>query len=104
MARFAAALSARARRRVAKLPGARGAVADAQYDLRERWRRYEDWCREAEKLEPGRRPQALADLRWLNEEYVVSVFAQDLKTSVPVSPKRLADAEAAARRAVDALR
>ena len=32
---------------------------------------------------------ALADYRWLLEEYRVSVFAQEVKTAVPVSPKRL---------------
>ncbi len=32
---------------------------------------------------------ALADYRWLLEEYRISLFAQELKTLVPVSPKRL---------------
>ncbi len=32
------------------------------------------------------------DFRWLLEEYRVSLFAQQLKTAVPVSAKRLADA------------
>ena len=31
----------------------------------------------------------LVEFRWLHEEFRVSVFAQELKTSVPVSPKRL---------------
>jgi ATP-dependent helicase HrpA len=31
----------------------------------------------------------LAHYRWLLEEYRVSLFAQELKTSVPVSAKRL---------------
>ncbi len=35
---------------------------------------------------------ALEDLRWLVEELRVSVFAQELKTAEPVSPKRLARA------------
>jgi ATP-dependent helicase HrpA len=29
-------------------------------------------------------------LRWMVEEYCVSLFAQDLRTSLPVSAKRLA--------------
>ena len=32
---------------------------------------------------------ALTEYRWLLEEYRVSLFAQELKTAVPVSPKRL---------------
>ncbi len=32
---------------------------------------------------------ALIDYRWLLEEYRISLFAQELKTLVPVSPKRL---------------
>lgn len=31
----------------------------------------------------------LIEFRWLHEEFRVSLFAQELKTSVPVSPKRL---------------
>jgi ATP-dependent helicase HrpA len=38
----------------------------------------------------GRR--ALADLRWMVEEYKVSLFAQELGTAQPVSPKRLDEA------------
>ena len=37
-----------------------------------------------------RRPQ-LERLRWMIEEYRVSLFAQDLRTAVPVSDKRLAE-------------
>ena len=29
------------------------------------------------------------ELRWMIEEYKVSLFAQELKTPYPVSPKRL---------------
>ena len=32
---------------------------------------------------------ALADYRWMVEEYRVSLFAQELHTPQPVSPKRL---------------
>ena len=31
----------------------------------------------------------LVEFRWLHEEFRVSVFAQELKTSVPVSDKRM---------------
>ncbi|HMM66022.1 MAG TPA: ATP-dependent RNA helicase HrpA [Dokdonella sp.] len=40
-------------------------------------------------------PAALGELRWLIEELRVSVFAQELRTAEPVSPKRLARALAA---------
>ena len=40
-------------------------------------------------------PVALTELRWLIEELRVSVFAQELRTAEPVSPKRLARAVAA---------
>jgi len=33
--------------------------------------------------------RALEDLFWMIEEYKVSIYAQELKTAVPVSPKRL---------------
>ena len=32
---------------------------------------------------------ALAEYRWMLEEYRVSLFAQELGTAYPVSPKRL---------------
>ncbi len=42
------------------------------------------------KMAAGENPHpALIQLRWMLEEYRVSVFAQGLKTSQPVSPKRL---------------
>ena len=37
----------------------------------------------------GGEDAALAELRWLIEELRVSLFAQELKTAEPVSPKRL---------------
>ncbi len=40
----------------------------------------------------GADPAALDELRWLIEEWRVSLFAQELKTAVPVSAKRLAKA------------
>ncbi|WP_133947768.1 ATP-dependent RNA helicase HrpA [Rhodanobacter sp. TND4FH1] len=43
----------------------------------------------------GTDPAELAELRWLIEEWRVSLFAQELKTAEPVSAKRLAKALAA---------
>ncbi|GAA0704731.1 ATP-dependent RNA helicase HrpA [Dyella marensis] len=40
----------------------------------------------------GAEPAVLAELRWLIEEWRVSLFAQELKTAEPVSAKRLARA------------
>ena len=48
------------------------------------------------RADAGADATALEDLRWLVEELRVSVFAQELRTAQPVSPKRLA-------RALDAL-
>ena len=44
------------------------------------------------KAEQGRLSPQDDDFRWLLEEYRVSLFAQQLKTAVPVSARRLADA------------
>jgi len=33
--------------------------------------------------------QAFYEYRWMLEEFRISVFAQELKTAYPVSPKRL---------------
>ena len=50
------------------------------------WRRYVDAVTQA----GGRYdPATLAEYRWLVEEYRISVFAQELRTAVSVSPKRL---------------
>jgi ATP-dependent helicase HrpA len=51
------------------------------------WQRYVDAATGKAK---GRfDPDRLADYRWLLEEYRVSLFAQELRTPAPVSPKRL---------------
>jgi ATP-dependent helicase HrpA len=81
------------RRRLAKLPGMRGAVADAQYDYLAARRRYQAAAERAQRL--GADPTALVDWRWHLEEYAVQLFAQDLRTRVPISAKRLAAMEAA---------
>jgi ATP-dependent helicase HrpA len=81
------------RRRLAKLPGMRGAVADGQYDYLAARRRYQAAAERAQRL--GADPTALVDWRWHLEEYAVQLFAQDLRTRVPISAKRLAALEAA---------
>ena len=48
------------------------------------WRRYLD------HIEAGHEYDEWVDsYRWLLEEYRISIFAQPLKTAVPVSPRRL---------------
>ena len=48
--------------------------------------------RERVKAERGLKPPADDEFRWLLEEFRVSLFAQQLKTRVPVSARRLNDA------------
>ena len=48
--------------------------------------------RERVQAERGQRPPGEDAFRWLLEELRVSLFAQQLKTRVPVSARRLADA------------
>jgi ATP-dependent helicase HrpA len=44
---------------------------------------------EANPPKPAEARQWLEEFRWMVEEYKVSLFAQELGTAVPVSPKRL---------------
>ena len=55
------------------------------------WQRYQDGLRALRQSEGQDRPSSrtLADFRWMLEEYRISLFAQELHTPVPVSPKRL---------------
>jgi ATP-dependent helicase HrpA len=82
------------RRRLTKLPGMRGAVADAQFEYLEARRRYARAAARAATV--GADAALLGDWRWLLEEYAVQLFAQDLRTRVPISAKRLAAVESAA--------
>jgi ATP-dependent helicase HrpA len=85
-------------RRATKLRGMRGAVEVAQWDCYEARRRYRAL---GARLDGAESPPAdVAGLRWLLAEYTVQLFAQDLGTAVPVSPKRLAAAFAAAEAAL----
>jgi ATP-dependent helicase HrpA len=88
-------------RRAGKLRGMRGVVADAQWDLHAAWRRHAALAARADAADRGR-PAELEQLRWLLDEYCVQLFAQDLKTSVPVSAKRIAQAFEAAEAALRA--
>jgi ATP-dependent helicase HrpA len=48
--------------------------------------------RERVRVERGAKPPGAEEFRWLLEEFRVSLFAQTLKTRVPVSARRLEDA------------
>ncbi|NBC95222.1 MAG: DUF3418 domain-containing protein, partial [Deinococcus-Thermus bacterium] len=81
-------------RRLAKLADGRlDRDAAAMSELEPHWRRYRQHAAQAPPHALG---GEVARYRWMVEEYRVSLFAQDLGTSVKVSPRRL---EAQARRA-----
>ena len=48
--------------------------------------------RQRVQAERGLKPPGEDEFRWLLEEFRVSLYAQQLKTRVPVSARRLADA------------
>jgi ATP-dependent helicase HrpA len=50
-------------------------------------RRYTEKLASIEKEQVD--PKLLEEFRWMIEEYRVSLFAQELKTAFPISPKRL---------------
>jgi ATP-dependent helicase HrpA len=75
-------------RRAAKLRAARGPALDSQYELRQ-WRSTVAALRAGCSGRHAPPPEALERLRWMVEEYGVSLFAQELRTSLPVSAKRL---------------
>jgi ATP-dependent helicase HrpA len=75
-------------RRAAKLRGAQGRVLEAQFELRDLWSRFV--ALQSAATAAGHPPQVLEELRWTLEEYALSVFAQDLKATLTVSPKRVA--------------
>ena len=58
-----------------------------QEQVRPYWERYTEFF--ATDPLPRHNAAALDEYRWLVEEYRVSLFAQELRTPVPVSPKRL---------------
>jgi ATP-dependent helicase HrpA len=74
--------------RLAKFRGG-GAEREARHGpvIQAFWNNYE--ARLKADHEAGRRDPRLEDFRWLVEELRVSLFAQELRTPVPVSAKRL---------------
>jgi ATP-dependent RNA helicase HrpA len=56
-------------------------------EFQTRWRRYQEHA--LQRQTQGVIDPELIHMRWMLEEYRVSLFAQKLGTSIPVSPKRL---------------
>jgi ATP-dependent helicase HrpA len=56
-------------------------------DIQPRWQLYLERARQQQSQ--GIVDPELLHLRWMLEEYRVSLFAQKLGTAIPVSPKRL---------------
>ena len=67
-------------KRIARLPQSRGPAGSVQVELLQ-------WRREALRLQD--RGPAGQLLLWMTHEYCVSLFAQELRTAIPVSAKRL---------------
>jgi ATP-dependent helicase HrpA len=88
-------------RRIGRLRGARGAGADSQYEFRQ-WRESVLAVAGEANITQPVQPSEIVLLRWMVEEYGVSLFAQDLRTSLPVSPKRLSRQLDSARAAASA--
>jgi ATP-dependent helicase HrpA len=74
--------------RIQRAPGNPAADLRRLAALRPLWQRYLDFT--ARDTPPRHDRAALDDYRWLLEEFRVSCFAQELRTAVPVSEKRLA--------------
>ena len=74
-------------RRVAKYPENPARDAKHAQAIAGLWERYRE--REQALRVRGSREAALEAFRWLIEELKVSLFAQELRTPIPVSYKRL---------------
>jgi ATP-dependent helicase HrpA len=74
-------------KRIEKLQGNTQRDRVATQEFKVAWEQY---AKRADKHQrEGLIDPSLAAYRWMLEEYRVSLFAQELKTKVPVSPKRL---------------
>ncbi|MDA1370645.1 MAG: ATP-dependent RNA helicase HrpA [Proteobacteria bacterium] len=71
--------------RLGKIPNVGPKDQSYTQELAEHWNRYGELCAELNMT----RKFELQQLRWMIEEYRVSLFAQSLGTSIPVSAKRI---------------
>ena len=75
------------RRRLENLPASVARDREKFQDFEPRWQLYVEESRRQQSL--GIFDPELTHLRWMLEEYRVSLFAQKLGTAIPVSPNRL---------------
>ena len=73
--------------RLENLPGGVPRDSEKFQEFQPRWQLYLEQARHQQSL--GIVDPELLHLRWMLEEYRVSLFAQKLGTAIPVSPKRL---------------
>jgi ATP-dependent helicase HrpA len=85
MPRYLKALAMRAERGVVHL----GKALAKENEIKIFSVKLQDMVKSASKGISEEKLNAIEHYRWMIEEYKVSVFAQELKTAIPVSPKRL---------------
>ena len=73
--------------RLENLPGGVPRDFEKSQDFQPRWQLFQEHLRHQQSQ--GVVDPELLHLRWMLEEYRVSLFAQKLGTAIPVSPKRL---------------
>ena len=71
--------------RLSRIPHLGNKDREHTEELTMHWLKYEELCKQHLVKNPGE----LTHLRWMLEEYRVSLFAQNLGTKIPVSGKRL---------------
>ena len=83
--RYLKALAIRAERGSLNLPAARDKLRDAEVYTR----KLQEFTEADNDSVSTEKRGKIEELKWMIEEYKVSLFAQELKTPYPVSPKRL---------------
>ena len=83
--RYLRGLAIRAERGMFDIARAFSKTAEINY-YRDQWKRI---VGAADRIISSKGLEEHEEFRWLLEEYKISIFAQELKTSTPVSPKRL---------------
>ncbi len=86
LVRYLRALTIRAERGVVHLEKAR--ERGKEIDALVHW--HDEVLRNLPPYATDEKRRALTEFAWMIEEYKVSLFAQEIKTAFPVSPKRLA--------------
>ena len=84
---------------IAALSSAHAAMSRATQRLQALVAPYDAFLEQVEAARSRQSRSASAKLRWMIEEYRLSLFAQDMRTLLPISAKRLDEQVAAAREA-----